>query len=400
MANGKFSGQAKETGGKTLRERLLFPPLLFLPLFLVAMLLRDPYRAGEITGPLTASLIAVYAALSIAYLTLNKKGLPKAANAAAAMANGVLLMFFSCGMGTGPVFGWAGLGLFLIGLVQGLRQLTPPPAARFAKTNQNILPPNIAPSDVRRILKAIVLPSAFLEFDDTGEERVMAVNEPFATALGKSADKLQGAAFDTLLPAHEDGTVFRFADLEWIPHRTTRGKQTLFMLAPLQRSEQPPSIEMIDAVDSETGLYSPNMMQYMAKRDVQGCRRYKRRLAVTLFRLSFDKGASVPPSEEVQKEAFAAFGRMLSVSVRACDSAYRTGDGEILLFMPEASQGGAQSVTSRLNDNMRKLASMECLELAAAKLQDATVNFFGEEIESVDQVVSEVYEEMKRSGSE
>ena len=40
---------------------------------------------------------------------------------------------------------------------------------------------------------------------------------------------------------------------------------------------------------------------------------------------------------------------------------------------------------------------LECKELAAAKLADATAVFFGEEIGSLDHVVEEVYLAMKRS---
>jgi len=250
---------------------------------------------------------------------------------------------------------------------------------------------------LRSLLSAMKFPTAFLEYDDNGIERVIAANEPLAAMLGKNAEKMIGADFSTLLPPHEENATFRYADAEWVQHRTTKGKQALFMLSPaVHAASENPIAESGGILDPETGLFTPQYMKYKANADVQACKRYNKRLAVVLFRLVFDAVEVVVPSEEAKRVAVAAFGQMLSISVRACDTAYRMKEDEMLLFLPETAQSGSHAATVRIGENMRKLASVECVELAAARLLDVSVHFIGDEIGSVDQVVQEAYVAMRR----
>lgn len=376
---------------------LLFPPIAIPPALLLAMFFRPSARGDLLPSYLVAALVLSYLLLCGMFLILRTKGNDQGAVASALMADALLAFFFAAKIGAPPAFGWFGTALLFGGLSMTMTELSPKPVARFAQPTSNILPEGLTRSDTRQILDAIVLPSVLTETDEDGTERVYASNGTFASLLGRSAEGLHKTPFSELLPSSEEGTTFRFVDMEWTPHRTAKGKQALFILTPLAKSDEPPVIETLDALDPETGLYTGHLVQHFARSVVEGCRRYKRKLAVTLFRISFDKGTTIPPNEEVKKTAISAFGRMLSVSVRACDVAFRVKDEEILLFMPDTSQNGAEAAVNRMNDNVKKLAMLECKELAAAKLADATAVFFGEEIGSLDHVVEEVYLAMKRS---
>ncbi len=389
MASVSSSKGKKKSGG--VPSWLLFPPALLVPIVLLFFILGDPSRRSEISASFVGLVGMIYVSLSLAYHTLSGKGNRKGANAVALLANGALFVFLADFTGGPLAFSWAGIALFLIGLIGAMSLLSPPPAPRFSKTSDSILPEGTDRGIVRHILDAFVFPVALLEFGEDGQERVIASNEPFAAVLGRNADKMQEEAFSSLIPPYVEGTKFKFVDLEWIPRRTTRGRQTLFMLSPLERSTEPPTVQVLDAVDPDTGLYTQSFMEYRGKADVEGCRRYKRRLAISIFQLDFDRHGGIPPSDEVRKTAFDAFGRMVCSTVRVCDSAYRVSDTEIILFMPDTAQQGAKIVTARIRDRMHKLSAMECVELAAAELTDGMVCFIGEDVESLDHAIEEVY---------
>lgn len=383
------SSKGKKSGG--VPSWLLFPPTLLVPIVLLFFILGDPSGRSEISASFVGLVGMIYVSLSLAYHTLSGKGNRKGANAIALLANGALFVFLADFTGGPLAFSWAGIAMFLIGLIGAMSLLSPPPAPRFSKTSETILPEGTDRSVARRILDAIVFPAVFLELGDDGEERVVASNEPFAAILGRSADKIPGELFSSLIPPYEEGAKFKFVDLEWIPRRTTRGCQTLFMLSPLEKSTEPPTVQVLDAVDPDTGLYTQSFMEYKGKADVEGCRRYKRRLAISIFQLDFDRHGGIPPSDEVRKVAFDTFGQMVCATIRVCDSAYRVSDTEVILFMPDTAPQGAKIVTARIRDRMRKLAAVECVELAAAQLTDGTVSFIGEDAESLDHVIEEVY---------
>lgn len=370
---------------------LFFPPTLLAPIVLLFFILGDASERSAPSSPLAVLAGMIYISLSLAYRTLSHKGNHKGSNAVALLANGVLFVFLTSFTGVGAAFAWAGLAMFLIGLIGAMTQLAPPPAPRFAKASNTILPEGMDRIAAKRILDAIVFPSALLEFDDEEEERVFASNDPFAAILGKSPDKVSGLSFSSLIPPYEEGSKFKFVDLEWIPRKTTKGSQTLFMLSPLEKSTEAPVVQVLDAVDPDTGLYTQSFMEYKGKSDVESCRRYKRRLAVSIFRLDFERHGGIPPSDEVRKTAFEALGRLVVSTVRVCDSAYRVSDMEIILFMPDTAQQGAKIVTARIRDRVRKMAAIECVELATAELMEGMVCFVGEDVESLDHAIQEVY---------
>ena len=386
----------KNENGKWL-DMLAFPPTILAPVLLVALLMRgrSPSAAAELSVPLLVSMIFVYVGLSLAYLTLQKKGQHNAAWSAAILADGLLLVFISSQMGAGSAAGWGGVALIILGLILAISQLTPPPAARFAKHVPDLLPASVGKPEIKLFVSAIPFPTAFLETSEEGEERVIAANDAFATILGRVAGKLDGVPFADLIPPDMESRSLVYADAEWVSHRTTKGKQTMFMLSPAVKvPEAEPAPDEFAIVDTESGLYTPYYMKYKAESDVQSCRRYKRRLAVILFQLEFEGNADknlIPPSDETKQTAFTAFAQMVAVSIRACDTAYRVGENEIAVFLPDTSQQGAKSTDARLVDNMRKIGKVEVPELAAAHLTDTSVNFFGEELVSLDQVMGELY---------
>lgn len=390
----------KKDGNKWV-DMIAFPPVLLLPVLLMAMIIRSQGHSSLYEGipsSVSVTIIFAYAALSIAYMTLLKKAHRKAARGAATMADGILLVFVSAQLDAGASLGWGGAFLVLIGLGVTISQLTPPQAARFAKITPDLLPETIGKQDIKTFISSIPFPTAFLQKDENTVERVVAANEAFATVIGRTGAKFDGVPFSEIISPNMESRALVFADAEWVSHRTSKGKQTLFMLSPsVKLPEAPPVVGDNAVVDADTGLYTPYYMKYKAESDVQMCRRYKKRLAVISFQLEFESKALIVPSDEAKLNAFIAFTRMISISIRACDTAYKTGENEIVIFLPEASQASAKSVVGRLGDNVRKLAKVECAELGVAKLVDTCVNFIGDEILSVDQVMQELYIAMGRS---
>ena len=398
MASG-HNGKKTNGSGNKWGEMLAFPPVLLLPILLIGLIGGASYAAERSSTALLSSLVFSYAALSIAYPTLLRHGHQKAAWGAALLADGILLLCVAFEFRTAAAFGWVGLGLFLAGLATVLTQLSPPPKQRFAKNNPNLLPDSIEKTDIKAMLSIVAFPAAFLEIDDVGVERIAASNDALAAILGRTADKLDGQPFSSVIPPDVEERTMLFADAEWVAHRTTKGKQTLFLLSPAVKApeQETACAGPGDIVDAETGLYTQHYMTYKAESDIQACRRYKRRLAAVLLKLTFDAGNLVQPSDDSKKYAFLCFARMVSISIRACDTAYLVSDDEVLIFLPDAPQDGVKSVVARMSANIRKLAAVECMDLAPAKLLDASVNFFGEELTSADDVVKELYIVMNRS---
>lgn len=393
-------GNRKNEGSKWL-DMLVFPPTILLPVLLIALLIRSRNPSHTLDGlatSLIAAFVVAYFALSTAYMTLLKKGQKKAAWASALIADGILLLFVSAQFGAGGSFGWLGMFLLLGGLFLSISQLTPPQTARFAKNSPDLLPETIEKQDIKIFIASIPFPTAFLQKDEADIERVLTANEAFTTVTGRVGAKLDGTPFAEIIPPNMESRALVYADAEWVSHRTSKGKQTLFMLSPSVKVPEPqPLPTEYSILDVETGLYTLYYMKYKVESDAQACRRYKKRLAVVAFVLEFDGNTLIVPSDEAKQNAFAAFGQMISVSIRACDTAFRTNENEIVIFLPETSQSGAKNVSNRLIEHMRKLAKVECTELAMAKLTDTYVNFIGEEIVSLDQVMQELYIAMNRS---
>jgi hypothetical protein len=373
---------------------LAFPPFLMIPIIIIAFLARGSRPRGTAYMPAIFAILIGFMVMSVIFVALRKNGLQKAANAVSLVSCGVLLLFFSHLMGLGEFFGWAGTLLIASGLILAMSLTVTTPKKRFAMAENNLLPETVSHLEIKKLLDAMAFPSAFLKNDENGKDIVVAINEALAAMLGKNNHQVMGRELSSVLPGSDTVASFKFSGMEWVPNRTSRGKQTLFMLAPLLKAKEEFS-GPTDAIDRDTGLFTPLFLKYRANADVEACRRYGRRLSVILFRLSFDN-MPIKPSDAAVNRAFAEFGKLAAGSLRACDSGYRLRDDEVLIFLPDTPQGGSKIVVSRILAGARKLGRLECVELGQANIDDVTINYFGEEVSSVDQVMNDVYVEIGR----
>ncbi|MDR3254649.1 MAG: hypothetical protein LBT31_03675 [Synergistaceae bacterium] len=378
-------------------DNLAFPPVLLVPVAILVMVVRDPLASvsRNFSFPALLAMLITYIAMSVVFISLRRNNQQKAANSLSLLANGVLLLFLSFTMNLGEIFSWAGTGLIGWGVVILMSQVVTPPKTQFAHAGIELLPENISHIEVKKLLDAMAFPSAFLKRGEDGEDRVIALNDTLASVvgLGKNALQARGTLFSTLIPKSDGNVTFKFADAEWVPHRTTKGTQTLFMLTPVLKSSD--TSAPTDAIDQATGLFTPLFLKYRANADVEACRRYGRKLSVVLFRISFDK-AKIQPSEQAIKNAFTNFGKMVAASLRACDSGYRLREDEVLVYLPDTPQSGSKTVVNRVMDRVRKLSQVECVELATADIEEVTINYFGDEVSSVDNVMNDMYIAMGR----
>jgi GGDEF domain-containing protein len=374
--------------------KLAFPPILLIPIFIAVMSADTTRASARIFVPSLFAVLISYVGMSILFVSLRQSGMKKAANAVSLLSSGFLLLILSSSLGLGDIFGWVATALLVGGLILVMSQIMPPVSKKFPKAVNDLLPENVSPVEVKKLLDAMAFPSAFLKNTDDGDELVVAINEAFAAMLGKNNHQVKDVSFSSVLPGNEKAVSFKFSGSEWVPHRTTRGVQTLFMLTPLIKTTEE-FVGPTDAIDRETGLFTPLFLKYRATADVEACRRYGRRMAVVLFRLTFDRKPLIPSDEKVNK-ACVAFGKMVAASLRACDSGYRLKVDEVLIFLPDTPQSGSKTVVSRIEEKAKKLAKVEVAELALANIQDVTLNYFGEEVTSVDQVMNDIYVKIGR----
>jgi GGDEF domain-containing protein len=388
--------RSKAKGGSFL-ERLAFPPFLLAPVLIIAVLARDDRESIPISMPAVFAMFISYGVMSILFVSLRKSGKKKEANSVSLISCGVLLLFLSLAMGLGEVFGWLGTILIVFGLALAMSQIVAPEKKRFALLESNLLPESVSPPEIKKLLDAMAFPSAFLKKDENGNDLVIAINETLASMIGKNNHQVKGLSFSSVLPNSDNALSFKFAGSEWVPNYTSRGNQILFMLSPMVKKAKEEFTGPTDAIDRETGLFTPLFLKYRANADVEACRRYNRKLAVVLFRLSF-VNMTIKPSEEAEKNAFVEFGKMAAGTLRACDSGYRLREDEVMIFLPDTPQNGAKIVVSRIFAGAKKLSKVECVPLASAKIEEVTINYFGDEVSSVDQVMNDVYVAMGRSG--
>jgi uncharacterized membrane protein YccF (DUF307 family) len=390
MANGgKGNAMVRKRSG--FFEKLAFPPVLLVPVLVVALLSRGS-AGGRSTSfmPALFAMLLSYGVMSAVFVALRKKDLKMAANAVSLLANGVLLIFVSIAMGLGGIAGWIGAGLVALGLVLAMAQIIPPSQTRFAQVGADLLPESVTHHEVKKLLDAMNFPCAFLKIGEDGEERVISANEQLANLLGKKESQLREELFSSVIPNNGNSAFMKILNREWTPNRTTRGTQTLFMLIPVTKTKEQVAQGPTDAIDRETGLFTPLFLKYRANADVEACRRYGRKLSVVLFRISFDD-AEIMPKDEAKKKAYVDFGKMVAESLRACDSGYRLNEEEVLLYLPDTGQSGSQTVVGRIDYKAKKLSKVECPTLASAKIKEVTVNYFGDEVVSVDQVMKDIY---------
>ncbi|MDR1515251.1 MAG: hypothetical protein LBS45_06115 [Synergistaceae bacterium] len=393
------SGSQHKVTGKSQNGSLgwvfALPLFLLAPTVVTVILSQGAGTRGPAFLPAVFAMFISYAIMSVLFVTLRKNGMPRAANAVSLISCGVLLLLLSFLIRLGGLLGWVGTGLISLGLVMAMSLIVTQPAKRFSIADNYLLPETISPLEVKKLLDAMTFPSAFLKRGEGGADTVVAINEPLSAMLGKSNQHAKDGEFSSLLPNYDTAQSFKFSGAEWIPNRTSRGRQTLFILTPIAKPKEEFS-GPTDAIDRQTGLFTPLFLKYRANADVEACRRYERKLSVILFRLSFDN-MPIKPSDGAMKRAFSEFGKLVAGSLRACDSGYRLRDDEVLIFLPDTPQGGSKIVVSRIFAGTRKLAKVECVELGQASIDEVTINYFGKEAVSVDQVMEDVYVEMGRS---
>ncbi|MDR1915383.1 MAG: hypothetical protein LBQ58_02290 [Synergistaceae bacterium] len=396
-----MGNQKKNSLNRTV-EILAFPPFAILPIIFLGMLMRGMDSIDTFPISLAATQLFIYAALSIASISWMKKGKYKIAIPASITANGLMIVFVAAELNTHAVFGWIGLLMLLIGVIMLIGQLSPVEPI-FSKKSMNLIPQTMTKTELKKLLSAIHFPTALLRADENGKEIVVEANEPFSAVLRVPAATMIGETFSSLVPDYKNGTSFKYANAEWISHKSTIGNETLFMLSPaIKVKEQRPdelksaAQEKSDIVDKDTGLYTWESMQYIARYAVQECRRYNSRLVVVFMKLVFDGKAVVIPSDDACRRAFCAFARALALFLRPCDSAYQTYDYGIIIFMPDSSQDKAKTLVEEMHDSIKKLATIECVELGLARLIDASASAVGEDAISVDQIVDDVHMEMDR----
>jgi GGDEF domain-containing protein len=271
-----------------------------------------------------------------------------------------------------------------------MAQIIPSAPARFTQVGADLLPESVTHQEVKKLLDAMNFPCAFLKIGEDGEERIISANEQLTNILGKKESQIREAPFSSIFPNNENSGLMKISNKEWTINRTTRGSQTLFMLIPVAKAKEQVSHGPTDAIDHETGLFTPLFLKYRANADVEACRRYGRKLSVVLFRISFDE-ANIMPTDNARKKAYADFGKMVSESLRACDSGYRMNEDEVLLYLPDTGQSGSKTVVGRIDYKARKLSKVESPALATATIKEVTVSYFGDEVVSVDQVMKDIY---------
>jgi GGDEF domain-containing protein len=350
------------------------------PLILLAPIILVTYLAGE--GPADLSPVyivgvaGVFFTMSAFYIILCQSYKLKAAVGVAALANGVAVVFFAALFGSVFIFTLLGFTLVLAGIIIFMTAILPSKESLFARKIEQIVSNNVTIDELRKLIDSIQFPCVFLE-RESAEERIIAYNAPFAEQFKLDRQKIIGSSLEKLLPVESGAEQIKYGGEEWVVKRTVKGRQALLMLYPAAKPSEAAKIEVFDAIDPATGLYVEGFMKYKARSDLESIRRGKRRLTTAMFKVSFPERAAAEISEEEQKLAYVIFGRIILQSIRACDTAYRTGDNEVLLFMPDTPTSGAEIVISRVYNTFKRTSAVECPNLSKAVLDYADRDYLG-----------------------
>lgn len=385
----------KKTGARGWLARLAFPPVLAIAVYAaITFFTRTRPSFTGLQTPVAVGLGVLYVGLCAAYLSFGRQGASAPARASALVADGLMFLFVTGDLGASIAFAWGGVAMIGAGLVFALTHMAPKPKQRFAQISQDLFPASVSKADIKTVIDTIIFPAAFLQSDDSGVERVVAANDPLAAILGRVADKMAGVPFADVMPPEIEAHPVHFADADWGSHRTAKGRQTMFMLSPLLRpsEEKEPERRAPSGAnfDAETGLWSTDYMRLKCASDIALAKRYKRQLSVIVFQLDFSEKNLVSPSDDMKKASRAAFGRMLMAELRVSDTAVRTGEDEVTVFLPETSQKGAKTVATRVFDTVRKIAQLEVPEIAQVNVIESILTLFGDEITDLDQVLRDV----------
>jgi diguanylate cyclase (GGDEF)-like protein len=369
----------------------LSPIVLLVPMALLAAATGKGFRPDEVPALFTAGVSCIYLIMACFYVMLCRENKTKAAVAVACVTDGMMLIFFSAMFGSGMILSFLGFIVIISGIGVGISMAVPSGESLFARRIDRIVPTGIGVGELRKIIDSIQFPCVFLEKDNSGSERILAFNAPFADDFKLDKKKILENSLESLLDLEPGTTQMKYDGEEWIVKRTTRGRQILILFSPVVRSKEAAKIEVFDAIDPSTGLYVEGFMKYKAKSDVESINRGKRRVSVAFFKLSFPQDATAGVKEEEIKLAHVVVGRIIQQSIRACDSAYRTGGDEMLLFMPDTPNSGSKIVVSRIYAGLKSTSAMECPILAKGILDYVDKDFVGgADLPPYDKIVEEM----------
>ena len=259
-----------------------------------------------------------------------------------------MLIFFSIAFESGIFFNFLGFIVTIVGIVAGISAATPSGESLFARKIDRIMPRSLDMEELQKIIDAIPFPCVFMERVENGEEQIVAYNPQMAENFGLGKGNILGKTLDSLVTLDQRTNRVIHSGEEWDARRTVRGRQVLVMFSPVLRTKEASTIEVFDAIDVSTGLYSAGFMKYKARSDIESVNRGRRKLSAVLLKLTFPPGIENSIDEDERRLAEVIFGRVVGKSIRVCDSGYRTSDSEVLLIMPDTPNSGSKVVISRI----------------------------------------------------
>jgi hypothetical protein len=376
--------------GKGALKYAVSPIILLLPIVLITGFV-GKFDLFDVKTEFIVGVAAVYIILSGFYVTLCQRGRGNAAVAVGCITDGMMLIFFSVAFKSGILFNFLGFIVAIVGIFAGISAATPSGESLFARKIDRIMPHSVGMEELQKIIDAIPFPCVFMERAEGGDEQIVAYNPQLAGNFGLGKKNILGKTLDSLVTM-ELGTnrVIRSGE-EWDVRRTVRGRQVLVMFSPVLRSKEASTIEVFDAIDVSTGLYSAGFMKYKAKSDIESVNRGRRKLSAVLLKLTFPPGAELSINEDERKLAEVIFGRVVGKSIRVCDSGYRTNDGEVLLIMPDTPNSGSKVVISRIFAGMKSASALECPQCSKAIIDYTDRDYVGGvDLPSYDNILSEL----------
>ncbi|MDR3278940.1 MAG: hypothetical protein LBT23_00345 [Synergistaceae bacterium] len=364
-------------GGSGVFRYLVSPVVLIVPVVLIAALVGKGFYLSGIPSVYIAASACIYLILSSFYVILCQRNKNRAAYSVAGLTDGMLVIFFSAAFQCGITFSLLGFVIAIAGMMGAMSLAMPPSESLFARKIDLIVSSGVSVDELRKIIDSIQFPCVFMEKEDEGTERVIAYNSHFADDFGLDRKKIIGSSLESLLPLKAGMAQIQYGTEEWVVKRTVKGKQVLLMLTPAEKPSKPPKIEVFDAIDLPTGLYVEGFMKYKARSDIESVSRGKRRMSAALFKISFPSDATSGVSDDERAVACVIFGRIILQSIRVCDSAYKVGNDEVILFMPDTPTAGADIVISRVYDGLKRMSAIESPILTKALLDYVARDYVG-----------------------
>jgi hypothetical protein len=371
-----MESDARVKWGKGALKYAVSPIFFLLPIVFVTGFVGD-FEHFDIKPEFVVEVGAVYIILSGFYLTLCQRGKENAAVAVGCITDGMMLIFFSVAFEAGIVFNFLGFIVVIVGIIAGIYATTPSKESLFARKIDRIMPRSVGVEELQKIIDAIPFPCVFMERAEGGDEQIVAFNPQFADNFELEKKKILGRTLDSLVMMGPEANRAIHSGEEWDVRRTVRGRQILVMFSQILRSKEASTIEVFDAIDVSTGLYSAGFMKYKAKSDIESVNRGRRKLSAVLLKLTFPPNAELSIKEDERKLAEVIFGRVVWKSIRACDSGYRTDDNEVLLIMPDTPTSGSRVVISRIFAGMKSASAVECPQCSIAIINYTDRDYLG-----------------------